>query len=65
MIESLLNGCLTASRQRKNRLKIDAAQQLHDRPVILAAIRRAVLMPDYVRLYKQQSRRPMSENWRP
>jgi len=43
MIEysALLNGCLTASRQRKNQLKIDAAQQQHDRPVILAAIRRA------------------------
>jgi hypothetical protein len=32
---------------------------------MFAAILRAVLMPDYVRLYKQQSRRPMSENWRP
>ena len=36
-----LNGCLTASRQRKNQLKIDAAQQQRDRPAILAAIRRA------------------------
>ena len=37
---ALLNGCLTAIRQRKNQLKI--APQQHDRPVILAAIRRAL-----------------------
>ena len=38
MIEysALLNGCLTASRQRKKQLKIDAAQQQHDRPVIIS-----------------------------